>query len=123
MNDRAWLLNNVSAISCAKTCIKTIQREFGVKLTLSDPKLLAKMEKINDHLNSPVLDAAYKELLGYAGRAAHSHHEMLHALGSSLHDAGQSLLGKIEHHGKEYPRFDDDGKEFKGVYRGHARYA
>lgn len=122
MNDRSWLLNT-SAISCAKTCIKIVQREFGVKLTLSEPRFLEIVEKVNGHLDSPDLDAAYKQLIEFE---AHAHKttptEQLHALGSSLHDTYASIREKIEFHGKEYPRFDETGKEFKGVYRGNARY-
>ena len=121
MNDRTWLLCNTAALACAKNCIRLIKEEFGIKLTLSDTKLLPKIEKISHKQTSQALKESYQELQGYAGITPH-HGEALNTLGSSIHDAGQSFLGIIEHHGKEYPKFDDSGKEFKGVYRGNARF-
>lgn len=124
MNDRAWLLRNSTALSCARNCIKIIKMKFGVKLALSDAELLPKIGKINDHLNCQELEDSYTKLLGYAGKTPHhSASEILHTLGEQLHEASHSLIDKIEHHGKEYPKFDEQGREFRGVYRGSVRYA
>lgn len=123
MNDRSWLLKP-AAITCAKNCVRIIRTEFGIKLNLSDPLFLEKVERVNHHIPLPALKKAYEELAQHA--AGHIHQspaEKLHALGASIQDAGHSLMEQIEYHGKEYPRFDEHGKEFKGVYRGSVRYA
>jgi len=124
MNDRSWLLGNTSALSCAKNCIKIIKMDFGIKLSLSDGELLPKIGKICENMDSQELRDGYQRLLGFAGKTPHhSAAEILHSLGEQLHDVSHSFIEKIEHHGKEYPKFDDQGREFKGVYRGSVRYA
>lgn len=123
MSDRSWLLKP-AAISCAKSCIKIIHAEFGIKLHLSDPLFLEKVERVDHHMPLPALTKAFNELKEHASGHIHlSPAEKLHAIGASIQDAGHSIMEQIEYHGKEYPRFDEQGREFKGVYRGNVRYA
>lgn len=130
MNDRTWLLTNNAALVTARKCIQIISKEAGIKLTLADKELLKKIGAVSKNIDSIALETHYKELLNYAGvkivdanEALHQIGEKLHDVTESLHDATHNLIGKIEYHGKEYPRYDEQGREFKGVYRGAVRYA
>ena len=136
MNDRTWLLTNNAALVCARRCIEIVRKEAGIKLTLADKDLLKKIGAISKNIDSITLDTHYRDLLNYAGIKVLDANEALHQLGEKLHDVGEklhdvgetlhdathNLIGKIEYHGKEYPRFDAQGREFKGVYRGAVRY-
>lgn len=123
MNDRTWLLRDTAALNCAKSCIRIIKKDFGIKLTLSDAELLPKIGKINENVESDELNKTYHQLLDFAGiEPPQTAAEIIHNISHSIQDASHHLLEKIELHGKQYPRFDKAGREFKGVYRGHVRY-
>ena len=130
MNDRNWLLNNNRALACTRRCIQIIAKDAGIKISLADKDLLEKIGAVNKSIDSPQLEANYKQLLKHAGVSTFDANETMHQIGEKLHDVGEKLQGasrtlieSIEYHGKEYPRFDDQGREFKGVYRGAVRYA
>ena len=131
MMDKNWLLNP-TAISQARCCIKIIQDELGVKLKLSHPQFLELIVEYIDLTDSQQLADAYNELAGFAGPdlldrkvvklradvATHAPSAPVEAAAISQEQQKET----IEYQGRQYPRFSDCG-EFKGLYRGQARYA
>ena len=132
MTDKSWLLNP-SAIRVAKRCIKCVQEELGVKLRLSHPDFLQMLHEYVDLTDSPEMAEAYSELLGFVG------------VGSVIHnlrkkDAEENIIPipqksvvngepvvetateeMVAYGGKYYPKFNE-GKTFKGLYRGRPHY-
>lgn len=130
MSDKDWLLNP-SAIKAAKACILIVQGELGIKLTLSHPEFLEMLKDYVELTGSDELESAYHRLVDYAGTSAHHF-----KAGESItpepkktrirHQANTELTtleddDYVVYKGKKYKRFLN-GKEFKGLYRGQARY-
>ena len=65
MKDRSWLLN-AAAIASAKNCIRIIQREFGLKLSMSDEEFVTKVARISRRMETPALTSAFEVLQSYA---------------------------------------------------------
>ncbi len=135
MTDKSWLLN-ASAIAAAKDCIGAIEHELGVKLKLSHPQFLEMIEQYSELTDSEDLKTAYHNLKQFAQGAEVSSESKIRAVtklrsipietNNSPVQATSVASEKIEtisFKGKIYPRFDDSGQEFKGLYRGQARYA
>jgi hypothetical protein len=130
MADRDWMLNP-TAIKAARCCIAIVQDELGVKLTLSHPQFLELLKEYVELTDSGELQEAYNRLINYAGTEAHhfkAETEKPKAKVSKIRNdvATQPIHTDddefVVHKGKAYKRFDN-GKEFKGLYRGQARYA
>lgn len=135
MTDKNWMLNP-TAISQARSCISIIQDELGVKLKLSHPQFLELIYDYIELTDSQELADAYNVLASFAGsnlpaakilkpKAAVT--EIASKMPSAAakkfpvtSDVDQQDM--IEYRGKYYPRFSAGG-EFKGLYRGQARYA
>lgn len=127
MNDRTWLLKNSDALSCANKCISIIRKEVGTKISLSDQQLIQKIGAMSQSIGSIELRVGFKLLLDYAGvqeaDVATEQEESQPAKETAMQSAGRLISEKIEFKGKQYPRFDEQGREFKGIYRGNANYA
>jgi hypothetical protein len=133
MNDRSWLLNP-SAIAVAKKCIAAVKDELGVKLKLSHPQFMSLLHEYVVLTESPSIEQAYRELAQLSGDAvidlpkqASARVVGLDAI-SQLRKAPPVAIPSKEQEmvslrGRQYPRYSSDGLEFKGLYRGQARYA
>lgn len=113
MSDRGWLLNH-SAIAAAKVCIQIVQRELGVKLKLSHPQFIELLSDYCELTEASDLLVAYQELMVFADGEPEA---VVSPKSSVIQDES------VAYKGKSYPRFDEQGREFKGLYRGGARYA
>jgi len=139
MANKDWMLNP-TAISHARNCINIIQAELGVKLKLSHPQFIEMILEYVDLTESDALSEAYTALVGLAGGEIASIQEHSNNVAelpitkstqsytqtpaqpdaAAANPAEQEM---IQYKGKQYPRYSDDGGEFKGLYRGQARYA
>lgn len=142
MTDKSWLLS-AAALKVAKECIKTVEKELGVHLSLTHPEFLQMLNDYSEMCDCEQLTRHVQALNKFAaGLAAQPAKSAVVALSSrtaravesapsvssvvsrapafSPASAGQTELIKFQ--GKAYQRFQD-GKEFKGLYRGQPRYA
>ena len=133
MSDKSWMLNP-TAIAQAKHCIQIIQEELGIKLKLSHPQFLEMIQEYIELTDSDELAKSYNQLAQLAGgQLQQIEREVVVPIaktrpvtasagvtnGSTAKTANDEM---IEYKGKLYPRFSEGG-EFKGLYRGQARYA
>ena len=127
MQDKSWLLN-AAAIAAAKECISAIEEELGVRLKLSHPQFLQMIQQYSELTDSAVLQASYDKLNQYAMSAGVQMEPQAQAaevaapvvrVESIEKNASETIMVK----GRSFPRFDEQGNEFKGLYRGQARYA
>ena len=132
--DKNWMLN-AAAIAQARRCIKVVQEELGVKLKLSHPQFLELIVEYVELTDSRELADAYNDLASFAGPEGYNRKvvklkvdevvERSSVQGRVDHSAvemsSQQQDEIIEYNGKPYPRFMSGG-EFKGLYRGQARY-
>ena len=133
MTDKNWMLNP-TAIAQARSCIAIIKNELGIKLRLSHPQFLQLIFEYIDLTDSEELAEAYNVLASYADSklptvklgsrkatvtsiAAKSQPVEINSQMSVAVDRTEM----VEHRGKLYPKFSENG-EFKGLYRGQARY-
>lgn len=130
MSDREWLLS-AQAIKAARICIKIVNDQLGVRLTLSHPDFLDLLNEYSELTDSADLMAAVKVLSNYAGVSERqvTRRSVVTSLAlkekpiilteavSATHNANEM----ISYNGKSYRRFQQ-GKEFKGLYRGQPRY-
>ncbi len=138
MSDKSWMLNP-TAIAQAKICIQIIQDELGIKLKLSHPQFLEMIKEYIELTDSDELAKSYNQLAKLAGgQLQEVEREVVVPIAKTkpiataakvaedvtVTDATPRVNGEemIEYKGKLYPRYSDDG-EFKGLYRGQARYA
>ena len=130
MVDKTWLLNP-SAIRVAKKCIQCVQDELGVKLKLSHPEFMQMLHEYVELTDSDELGQTYSELLSFVGVG-----NTIHGLGKREENkviplqAQQVVNGPeepqfeipmVEYRGKQYPMWNE-GKKFKGLYRGQPHY-
>lgn len=143
MSDKDWLLN-AAAIRAARDCIKVVEQELGVRLKLSHPDFLTLLKEYSELTDSQVLANAVSELSNYSGQVKEVVKKSVVVSISSLGGAGSQraidysdvdvnsqsdhvvqqnakIQESVTYHGKEYNRWQD-GKEFKGLYRGCPRY-
>ena len=128
MNDKSWLLNP-TAINAAKNCILIVQKELGVKLILSHPEFLDMLKQYVELTDSKELESAFHDLISFAGFNA-SHLEpnakkkktVVNSAEKTQKAARVDDEEYIVYRGKAYKRFNN-GLEFKGLYRGQARYS
>ena len=134
MTDKSWLLNP-SAIAAAKKCINAIEQELGVKLKLSHPQFLSMIEEYTELTDSESIAQAKEELLVFANLGQKTTvkktiAEKIVKLNNDIVNpiiepppAEKPQTETVSFKGRDYPRFDDQGNEFQGLYRGQARYA
>ena len=132
MTDRNWLLNP-TAVHAAKACIAIISDELGIKLKLSHPQFLEMIQEYVELTESAKLQEAYIPLAMMAG----IDHKKAQILKSQNKVVDIPVMHKqvvnapmmhehietVTYNGKMYPRYSDDGLEFKGLYRGQPHYA
>ena len=138
MSDKSWMLNP-TAIAQAKNCIQIIQHELGIKLKLSHPQFLEMIKEYIDLTDSDELAKSYNQLAQLAGgQLQQVEREVVVPIAKSAPLANTTAAPTrqasvsptpqahseemVEYKGKLYPRYSDGG-EFKGLYRGQARYA
>ena len=130
MTDKSWLLN-AAAIAAAKQCIQAIEEELGVKLKLSHPQFLEMIQQYCELTDSAALQQSYNNLKQFALGAGVSVEPKTvkpepakpTAHVNNTENLALSSSQVVTFKGKDYPRFDEEGNEFKGLYRGQARYA
>lgn len=135
MNDKEWMLNP-KAIRHAKDCIHIVKKELGFKLTLSHPDFVFLLHEYVDMLDSEELGLAYSQLIAMAGpgtvlRTLRPKDQNVidlpikKVVGDTISSAEESNLRDenetITSNGRVYPRWQE-GKEFKGIYRGQPTY-
>ena len=134
MSDRDWLLNP-QAIKAARACILIVQGELDVKLKLSHPNFIEMLKEYVELTDCDDLENAYHRLIDFSGVSARHFkavRETNNVLESKVRNADRpskkavniEYINGVEHislKGKFYKRFDN-GKEFKGLYRGQPRY-
>ena len=131
MTDKNWMLNP-KAIAQARSCIAIVQAELGIKLKLSHPQFLELIVDYIELTDSHELANEYSALSSFANipvpQKAVIPNQKVTAIETPLTQAkttpSTSLAEEemVEFRGKKYPKFTEDG-EFKGLYRGQARYA
>jgi len=144
MSDRSWMLNP-SAITAARQCILIVQQELNVKLKLSHPQFIEMLQEYAELTDSEILNASLASLLAYAKgevatlKAANMQQAttkraqrpavvakketQLYAVTEASHVSAQPSNEMVEHRGKMYPLYNNDGLRFQGLYRGQARYS
>jgi hypothetical protein len=128
MNDKGWMLNP-DAIKQARMCINIIQEELGVKLKLSHPEFLNMINDYVDLTESVELEMAYRNLLQFDGEGKGKKTKKtivpikqdMPLAKASVTSAPRESEETINYKGKTYPKYCE-GKTFKGLYRGQARY-
>jgi hypothetical protein len=123
MSDRGWILNP-AAIAAAKACIHIVQEELGVKLKLSHPQFIELLHEYCSLTESEELVTAYLKLMSFAG--PDEEYASLKAglnLQESPEGGNDGEGDRVTYKGKSYLRYDQNGREFQGLYRGGARYA
>ncbi|NRB36936.1 MAG: hypothetical protein HRU20_00550 [Pseudomonadales bacterium] len=134
MTNKSWLLNP-AAIAAAKICILQIEEELDIKLRLSHPQFLQMIKDYCELTESLALTEAYQALKVFADESLE---DTTKALPKKIIKIKPSMAIESDHHspdhskkqdemvqykGREFHRYDEDGQEFKGLYRGQARYA
>ena len=129
MKDKSWLLNP-AAIAAAKSCIQAIESELSIKLKLSHPQFEEMIQEYCELTDSATLISAYQELKvfskGVVSMTASQQKVVTLKKSSTANSAYKEIEAEddsIVFKGKTYSRFDEQGLEFKGLYRGQARYA
>ena len=133
MNDKSWLLNP-TAIKCAKLCIVLVREELGVRLTLSHPEFIDMLRNYVELTDSEALEEAFHDLISFAGTSAPQLKanrnvksviapvQTAHANNPTVDVRVVDNEEYIIYKGKSYKRYHN-GLEFKGLYRGQARYS
>lgn len=130
MADKEWMLNP-QAIRQAKACMCIVKEELGIKLTLSNPDFIVLLHEYVEMLESQELGTAYGKLIAMAGPGS-----VLAEMPSRMEPpqqqtypaaAGSDVAGGVNPddivtvNGRSFPRWND-GKEFRGLYRGQPTY-
>ena len=138
-SNKEWLLNPV-AIRKAKECIVIIEKELGVRLKLTHPNFLEMINEYVELTGDVGLKDSFTQLAAMAGIDVETpvvqktsdkvvpHPRMMAVtrpsaeiptLTSSLEiDKSET----VDYKGKTYPKYNDTGKTFKGLYRGQPHY-
>ncbi len=140
-SNKEWLLNR-TAIRKAKECIVIIEQELGIRLKLTHPNFLEMIYEYAELTGSPALRGAFIELAEMAGirfkrrttpkvsQKVVPHPQMNNNLESSVNkshysnnNANSSDNAEVVYYQKKaYPKFNEQGQTFKGLYRGHPLY-
>lgn len=129
MKDKSWLLNP-AAIAAAKNCIHAIESELAIKLKLSHPQFEEMIKEYCELTDSSQIIDSYQELKRFSqglDSIASSDQKIVSLKKTrfveSVAEEPQNQEERVAFKGKSYLRFDDQGLEFKGLYRGQARYS
>ncbi len=135
MQNENWALSSSNLI-VARNCIKLIESEFGEKLRLSDESFLIKLGRYAKKTQSSRTLMMCSKLATATGEENLTNLTQSALKGKSKQPntataqptskrtlASPKTENQIEYRGKHYAKFDNAGKEFKGLYRGQARYA
>jgi len=145
--DKQWLLN-AAAIKAARSCIICVQQELGIRLTLAHPDFLNLLSEYCELTDSSTLHESYATLIKFVGlerlntRRTESQKPMVKKQARSISNKVVLKSGNVSslnneevktqkklvdefvtYKGKKYKRWNDEGKEFKGLYRGAPRYS
>ena len=145
MSDKTWLLN-AAAIKSARLCIKAVEEELGVRLPLSHPNFFGLLSEYSELMDSEPLTIAFNELSAYANSDLSSIKmakgggaqkvvpissrpslepkaidDKARAQSAPTEKANQQRDELVTYGGKQYSRWNN-GKEFKGLYRGRPHY-
>ena len=124
MADKSWLLNP-QAIQAARQCIRAVEQELGVKLKLSHPDFLSLLQDYCDLTESQALHQAWQQLqlhreIQTVAQAANNVLPLpqpTQATTSATHSG--EIVSVNGHH---YPKYNEQGQMFTGVYRGQPSY-
>lgn len=136
MKNKQWLLNHAALIK-AKSCISIIERELGIRLKLTHPQFLEMIAEYSEMSDCPKLQDAFRELLDVTNMSdkvkmpikkvvnmaqftEESSKQHLEIVGTSSKTS--TPIENITYKGKNYRRFNSQGKEFSGLYRGQPCY-
>lgn len=127
-DDKQWLLN-AAAIKAARSCIRSVDQELGIRLTLSHPDFLILLSQYCELTDSPALQKSYAQLTQYFDRSSASHVTPINSKVSnpqitqaSKSHASDTSGEYIVYKGRKFKRWHD-GLEFQGLYRGQPRYS
>lgn len=132
MPNKDWLLN-AAALKAAKSCIKEVEAELGVRLRLTHPEFLQMLNDYAELCDSASLNKKVMLLNRFASPEerqgsgavvpmnARGGAEQPRQASNQTPAAAVQDEERITYMGKSYPRFKD-GKEFKGLYRGKPQY-
>lgn len=133
--DKEWLLNH-KAIQAARECMGIVRDEMGIKLTLANPDLLPLLAEYSLALEIESLRKSFVHLMSMADEKLRAELLADPAFNASFdtplaatpdsEDTGASAAEpvsdeQVAYAGKQYPRWQE-GKEFKGFYRGQPAY-
>lgn len=132
MQTTHWTANSANLI-IARNCIKFIEQEFKIKLRLSDPdffKNIGYYAKQTTSNRTLMLASKLAHAAGLKEPWQHPSDPIISARQTIVRPAQKSaapppenIENHIKYRGKHYSRFNDQGQEFKGLYRGQPRYA
>lgn len=140
MSDKDWLLN-AAAIRAAKECIKEVEANLEVRLSLTHPEFLQMLNDYSELCESPGLTEKVNNLNTFAATSvkAKSRASVVSFSGgpaehrvpvpNSVRPAPSETTTRapsptnemVTYQGKTYPKFYE-GREFKGLYRGQPKY-
>lgn len=138
MQNENWALSSSNLI-IARNCIKLIESEFGERLRLSDDTFLFKLGRYAKKTRSSrtlmmcsklAVATGEDNLLEVAdsmlkGKPAAEQTQNKASPTTPDKPAATNIANsseKVSYRGKEYARYNQAGLEFKGLYRGQARY-
>ena len=135
--NKQWLLN-AAAIKAARSCIRSVESELGVRLTLSHPDFLALLGEYCELTDSKSLQKAYATLTQYFDRSAvaesakkskvskvstiFKEQKITSAPKPKANISGHSEVEYVVYKGRKFKRWNGD-LEFQGLYRGQPRYS
>ena len=144
--DRSWMLNP-QAIRYAKECVRLVQEELGIRLKLSHPDFVQMLHEYAELTASRELGDAYAQLISLAGvgnvvrglspieKEEAKKTTVVNLVTKKIVGSSEPVYEQEEYEvetmtqdemvscgGKLYSKYRD-GLEFKGLYRGHPRYA
>jgi len=110
MSDNSWLLKP-EALKAARSCIRQIQQDLGVRLPLTHQHFLAMLIEYRDLCDSEALDLAVAQLIPH----------LPEHLRTTAGLTKQQITAKSTERDQGFPS-KKDGLEFKGMYRGNPTY-
>ena len=131
--DKSWMLN-ARAIKAAKSCIEQVENELDIKLKLSHPDFLELLLQFTELTDSEELQLSLEELAKYApadfqqkfqarinDKLSEEEPESAPQESAPAPNVNNKSDETVLYRGKSYSRYQD-GKEFKGLYRGQPHY-
>lgn len=125
MTDKSWLLNP-QAIQAARQCIRAVEQELGVKLKLSHPDFLSLLQDYCDLTESQALHRAWQQLQLHREiqTVAQATNNVLPLTQLEKTTPNNAIYSgeTVSINGHQYPKYNEQGETFKGVYRGQPSY-